>query len=128
MTAIDTFVTAIGTGTGVPAGCYAEGATLDATVPNWRFTVSGPEAIATEYGGWFAHPARFEEFDRQPMPGGEVLSYFLTWEQDGVPHAGHHCHLLTLASDGRIAHDRVWCGGRWDASLLAEMGAAAHAG
>jgi len=23
--------------------------------------------------------------------------------------------------DGRISLDRVWCGGRWPASLLAEM-------
>lgn len=128
MTAIDTFLTAIETGTGVPVGCYAEGASLDATVPNWRFTVRGPEAVAAEYGRWFAHPARFEELDRRPTPGGEVVSFFLTWEEGGVPHASHHCHVLTLAPDGRIVHDRVWCGGRWDAALLAEMGAAVHAG
>jgi hypothetical protein len=32
-------------------------------------------------------------------------------------------HLLTIR-DGRIAADTVLCGGRWPASLLAEMEAA----
>jgi hypothetical protein len=30
--------------------------------------------------------------------------------------------------DGRIVADKVWCGGRWPAALLAEMEAAAHGG
>lgn len=123
MSAIDTFIKALETGTGIPSACYAEDAVLDATVPNWRLSASGPDAIADEYGRWFAHPGHFEEFDRRPIPGGEVITYLLTWEEDGVPHAGHHCHLLSLAPDGRIARDQVWCGGRWDASLLAQMGA-----
>lgn len=123
MTAIDMFLNAVEAGTGIPESCYAEDATLDATVPNWRFTVCGPQAIATQYGGWFAHPARFEELDRRPTSEGEVVSYFLAWEERGVPHAAHHCHVFTVAPDGRIAHDQVWCGGRWDATLLAEMGA-----
>jgi hypothetical protein len=43
-----------------------------------------------------------------------------------VPHAAHHVHIITVAG-GRIVADTVMCGGRWPASLLAEMEAAASA-
>ena len=43
--------------------------------------------------------------------------------ENGVPHAAHHLHLLTVR-DGLIAADTVFCGGRWPASLLADMEAA----
>lgn len=128
MSTIDAFITAIEAGAGIPAACYADDAVLDATVPNWRFTVRGAQAISDQYGGWFAHPARLEELDRHPTAEGEVINYLVTWEEGGVPHAAHHCHVLTVGPDGRIVRDQVWCGGRWSADLLAEMGASAHAG
>ncbi|HEY7359834.1 MAG TPA: hypothetical protein VH642_03420, partial [Streptosporangiaceae bacterium] len=53
----------------------------------------------------------------------DVIEYTLSWSENGVPHAAHHLHLLTLR-DGLIAADTVFCGGRWPASLLAEMEAA----
>jgi hypothetical protein len=107
-------------------GVYAADATLDATVPNWRSEVHGPAGIIAEYARWFAHPARFEELVRRPIADGEVVSYVLAWEEHGVPHAGHHCHVLTV-DGGRITRDQVWCGGRWPAGLLAEIEAARHA-
>jgi hypothetical protein len=109
----------------IPAtDAWTDDAHLDATVPNWRFTVDGADAIRATYATWFADPGRFEEIRRLPTPGGMVVEYLLSWEDAGVPHAAHHVHLLTLAADGRIAEDHVFCGGRWDAALLAEMGAA----
>ena len=47
-TVVDCLLTAIRTG-GVVASLYRDDAHLDATVPNWRFTVDGAEAIAAEY-------------------------------------------------------------------------------
>lgn len=126
-TTIDRFLAAVAAGTGVPADIYAGDAELDATVPNWRFTVRGADAIAAEYGRWFHDPARFSELDRHPVPGGEVVTYVLTWSEGGVPHAAHHCHVLGLADDGRIRREQVFCGGRWDAALLAEMAATGNA-
>lgn len=120
---IDSFLAAIAGGRGIPAELYAPEATLDATVPNWRFAVRGPAAITAEYNRWFAAPSRFEELTRAALPGGEVVRYLLSWTESGVPHAGHHCHILSLADDGRITSDVVFCGGRWPASLLAEMAA-----
>jgi hypothetical protein len=105
---------------------YAPTATLDATVPGWRFEVSGPAAIVAQYAGWFTHPGRLEELRRRATADGEVVTYVLGWEEGGVPHAAHHCHVLTV-DDGRIVHEQVWCGGRWPAALLAEMEAARHA-
>jgi hypothetical protein len=128
--AIDRFLDAVTAGVGIPAHLYAADAQLDATVPGWRFELRGPEAITGEYARWFDHPSRFEELDRHVLPGsgGEVVTYFQSWEEDGATVAAHHCHVITLDESGRIAKDHVWCGGRWNAALLAEMGAAAHAG
>ena len=121
---IDAFLLAIAAGTGIPADVYAPDAALDATVPNWRFRVDGPSAIAAEYSRWFASPGSFAELTRSPLPDGEVITYVLSWTEDGVPHAAHHCHVIRLTVDGLIGSDTVFCGGRWPAALLAEMAAA----
>jgi hypothetical protein len=123
---IDTFLDAVEAATITACDAWAPDAVVDATVPNWRFDMRGVAAIRTEYARWFAYPGRFEELRREPRPGGELVEYLLTWEENGVPHAAHHVHILTVA-DGRIVADTVMCGGRWPASLLAEMEAAASA-
>jgi hypothetical protein len=127
-TTINRFLEAVASGAGVPLDLLADDVILDATVPNWRFTVRGPEAVARQYGKWFDAPAALEELERWPGEGGEVLTYVQSLEQDGVPHAAHHCHLLRFDANGRIARDRFFCGGRWDAARLAEMAAAQQAG
>jgi hypothetical protein len=121
MTCIDVFLRSVTSGTGIPADLYADDAVLDATVPSWRFTAHGRDAIAAAYADWFADPGEFEELDRHPVPGGEIVRYLLTWRHEGTPHASHHVHLLTTDEDGRITRDTAFCGGRWDAALLAQM-------
>ena len=37
----------------------------------------------------------------------------------------HQAHVIEV-HDGLITRDRAWCGGRWGASLQAEMAEAAH--
>ena len=85
------------------------------------------DAIRAEYARWFADPGQFGEFRRYPVQadGGpsEIVEYTLSWTENGVPHAAHHMHLLTVLDDHIVA-DTVMCGGRWPASLLAEMEAA----
>lgn len=98
---------------------------LDATVPSWRFTVRGAAGVRDELGRWFAHPGRFEELLRSPLPNGELVEFTLAWEENGVPHAVHQAHVLEVAQHHIVA-DRTWCGGRWPASLLAEMAQAAQ--
>ena len=111
---------------------WSADATLDATVPNWRLHVAGPDAIRAEYARWFADPGHFDELRHYPVGGtggtggggaSDVVEYTLSWSENGVPHAAHHMHLLTVR-DGLIVADMVFCGGRWPASLLAEMEAA----
>ena len=99
---------------------------LDATVPNWRFAVSGETAVRDELGRWYAQAGRFEELTRSPLPNGELIEFTLSWEESGVPHAVHQAHVVEVRDD-RIVADRVWCGGRWPAALLAEMAATAQA-
>ena len=122
---VDEFLNAIETATIPDCDAWSANATLDATVPNWRLHASGAEAIRAEYARWFAAPGRFDELRRHPLGGGEgeVIEYTLSWTENGVPHAAHHMHLLTVA-DGSIVADMVFCGGRWPAALLAEMEAA----
>ena len=123
--AIDKFLNAIQTATIPACDAWSDDATLDATVPNWRLHAKGADAIRAEYARWFGNPGQFGELRRCPVSGGpnEVIEYTLSWTENGVPHAAHHMHLLTV-EDGHIVADTVMCGGRWPASLLAEMEAA----
>jgi hypothetical protein len=52
-----------------------------------------------------------------------VVEYTLSWQDNGAPHAAHHVHLPAVRDDLIVA-GTVMCGGRWPASLLAEMEAA----
>ncbi|NYJ02628.1 hypothetical protein HNR19_003326 [Nocardioides thalensis] len=122
-TAVDRFLAAVRDATIDSCDAWAPDATLDATVPEWRFHKRGADEIRATYRGWFADPGRLEQLRRHPIEGGEVVEYLLTWTEAGVPHAGHHVHLLDVVDD-RIVRDVVMCGGRWPASLLAEMEAA----
>lgn len=127
-TAVDRLLDALREGVGVPADLFTPDAQLDATVPGWRFHRHGAEALARQYGEWFADAGEFEELERLRLDGAEVVTYLLTWVEGGVPHAAHHCHVLRVDPDGRIAADRFFCGGRWTAARLAQMAAASDAG
>jgi hypothetical protein len=127
---IDKFLHAIESATIPGSDFWGPDARLDATVPNWRMHLTGPDAIRAEYERWFADPGHFHDLrrvplaDREPDEGAsEVVEYTLSWQENGVPHAAHHMHLLTVRDD-RIVADTVFCGGRWPASLLADMEAA----
>jgi hypothetical protein len=131
---IEKFLQAIESATIPACDVWGADATLDATVPNWRLHAAGPDAIRAEYARWFADPGHFDELRHYPVGVGasddpvsdgasDVVEYTLSWSENGVPHAAHHLHLLTVR-DGRIIADMVFCGGRWPASLLAEMEAA----
>jgi hypothetical protein len=126
-TVVDRLLDAIRSGDLVAADhLFAPACILDAVVPGWRFAVNGDEAIRAEYARWFADPGEFEELRRLPTEHGEVLEYTLSWVENGVPHAVRHIHVLEVDAEAdRIVSDHVWCGGRWPASLLAEMGAQA---
>ena len=123
--AIDKFLGAIESAEITCCDAWSADATLDATVPNWRFHAVGADAIRAEYARWFADPGHFDELRRYSVEDGEaeVIEYTLSWSENGVPHAAHHMHLLTVRDD-RIVADTVMCGGRWPAGLLAEMEAA----
>ena len=101
---------------------------LDAGVPGWRLSVQGDEEIRRQLRAWYRDAGTFEELRRHPIATGEVVELTVTWVEDGVPHAARQVHVLELDGDGRIAHDDMWCGGRWSAALLAEMEKASNAG
>jgi len=120
---VDRLLAEIAAGRGLSRDTWTDDARLDATVPQWRFERVGAEAVAGALSGWYAMPIVVENVVRRPLPGGEAVELDLSWVEDGVPHAAHQVHLLDLDGD-RIAVDTVFCGGRWSASLLAQMEAA----
>ena len=122
-TVVDRFLELIETGQGAAtAEVFAPGAKLDATVPGWRFHLRGPEAIAKQFSGWFGDVARFEELDRQTAGDVEFVTYLIAAENEqGVPYVAHQVHQLTVDAAGLIVSDKFFCGGRWDAALLAKM-------
>ena len=126
ITAIDEFTVAIEQATMASAAVFCDDVVLDATVPNWRFTVRGADAVRTELARWYGAPGRFESLHRTPLPDGELVEFTFAWDEDGVPHAIHQAHVVRLR-DGRIAADVVFGGGRWPAARLAEMEAAQQA-
>lgn len=125
MTTTDRLLEALAAGQGVPADVFSPDAELDATVPMWRFPLHGAEAVAEKFSAWFDAPGTFEELERFSTDGGEVLTYVFSSIDNGVPYAVHQVHVLRFDAEGRIALDRFWCAGRWNAARLAEM-AAAH--
>jgi hypothetical protein len=112
-------------GTGVDAELFTPDAALDATVPNWRFSVHGGDAVAAQFTSWFTfdQPGSFDELRRLPTPGGEVVELALQWTEHGTLHACHQSLIIDL-DGGRIVRITLFCGGRWPAPLLAEMEAA----
>lgn len=124
---VTTLLAAVEAGTPVPLDVLADDAVLDATVPQWRLFRDSGESLRAQFATWFADPGTFEELDRTPVAGGEIVRFILTWDEHGVPHAAHQVHLLEVA-DGRITKDTMFCGGRWDAGLLAEMEESRHVG
>ncbi|MGH8993902.1 MAG: hypothetical protein ACRDYV_01815 [Acidimicrobiia bacterium] len=102
------------------AGVFAADAVLDATVPHWRFTRHGEDAVRGTLAEWYRDRGRFESLSRTPLPTGELVEFMLSWEEDGIAHAAHQIHVLRL-DDGQIIADTVFCGGRWPAALLADM-------
>lgn len=119
---IDTFLAGIEAGD-ISNDVFARDAVLDATVPNWRFTVRGGDAVRAELRKWYADPGHFDDVRRSPLADGELVEFDLRWEEGGVPHACHQAHVLRLR-DGWIASATVWCGGRWPAALIEAMAAA----
>ncbi|MEK7423701.1 MAG: hypothetical protein AAB131_07640 [Actinomycetota bacterium] len=120
---IGSFLTALSSGAGIPAEIYAPDATLDATVPNWRLGQQGGSAVAAELSRWYHCPTTLEQVQRRSFSGGEAVEVDLSWTEDGIPHAAHQMHLISVG-DGVITSATVFCGGRWPAALLAEMEAA----
>ena len=102
-TAVDQLLDAIAAGEGATTeSLYAPDALLDATVPEWRFTKRGAQAIAAQWATWFADAGRFEELERHPIPDGEVVRYLLASDERGMPFAVHHCHVLTIDESNPI--------------------------
>lgn len=106
---------------------WADDAVLDAVVPGWRFALEGAHEVGQQFRVWFAHPGTLEEVRRLSTGSVEVVEFTVAWVEDGTPFAVRQVHVLDIDEQGRIARDHMWCGGRWPADLLAQMGASSHA-
>lgn len=104
----------------IPDDVFSDDAALDATVPNWRFSIHGGHGVREQLAHWYADPGRFQSLQRTPIPNGELVEFTLTWTEAGVEHTCHQAHILKLVND-RVYSDTAFCGGRWPAQLVAEM-------
>jgi hypothetical protein len=123
---VERFLLAIETAKVGACGDFSSDIELDATVPNWRMSIRGDDAVKAELSRWYDNAGTFEELHRTPLPTGELVEFTLRFEDGGIPHAVHQVHILGLAHE-KIVRDQVWCGGRWSATLLAQMAEAADA-
>ncbi|HUG83997.1 MAG TPA: nuclear transport factor 2 family protein [Euzebya sp.] len=124
---VDRFTAAVEAGDhGTLAELYTGDALFDAHVPNWRFQVQGSAAIVDLLEGWFTLPGRFHEVQSQLTTTGDVLVRSEWRVQEGSDDALviRDMHLWRLAGD-RIAEQVMYCAGRWDAPLVAQMAAEA---
>ena len=80
---VDTFLAEISEGAGITSAVWTEDATLDATVPHWRFECEGAEAVAAELSGWYGAPTTLEAAVRRPIPGGEAVELDLAGSRAG---------------------------------------------
>ncbi len=108
----------------IPVGLLRDDVIFDATVPNWRYTLAGAEVVRAELAKWYAEPGHFQDLRRTPLPDGELIEFTLQWREQDVPHMCHQAHILHLR-EGQVAEHTAWCGGRWPASLIAQMQATA---
>jgi hypothetical protein len=122
---VDAFLDAARSASILSTQAWSDDCVIDATVPNWRFQLTGSREIRQVLSRWFADRASFAELRRQALPDGELVEFLLTWTEHGIPHAAHQVHIITVR-DGRIAAQTIFCGGRWPADLLAEMAEAAR--
>jgi hypothetical protein len=107
-------------GAAIPESIFCSDVVLDATVPNWRFQLTGVHLVREELGSWFADVGRFEEVRRTDINGGELVEFVRSWDEEGVRHQCHQVHVVRLR-DSQIASDIAFCGGRWPESLLIRM-------
>ncbi len=118
-TAIDRLLDGIEAGA-IPDDVFADQAVFDATVPNWRFSLLGAQAIRDELARWYTDPGHFQQLGRTPLPDGELVEFTLTWTERDVEHTCHQAHVLQVAND-RVLRHVAFCGGRWPAALVSEM-------
>ena len=50
----------------LPPDVFCDDVVLDATVPNWRFSVRGSEAVRAELGRWYADLGRLRRDQTHP--------------------------------------------------------------
>ena len=104
------------------AELYHPDVLLDAHVPDWRFQLQGPPAVAEATGTGLPGPGRFVAFDVETTAAADLLLRF-EWRQD-TDHGGRvsrEMHLLHLDDAGRIVEQVVFCAGIWDRELQARM-------
>lgn len=106
------------------ADLYTEDALFDAHVPDWRFQVQGPDAIARQIQQWFQLPGSFHDVVAHQTVSGDLIVRFEWREEEGTDRAivSREMQQWRLAG-GRIAEQVVFCAGRWDVPLVQKMAA-----
>lgn len=112
--------------------CFLTDTVFDASVPNWRFQLQGPAALAEEIRGWTAsHVWNVSEQIVTPTPDGVILELETRGRCPGDDDHAEHDEmsrtvlLFRLAPDERIADMKMYCAGEWDEETMRRIEAEA---
>ncbi len=105
--------------------CFLADTVFDGSVPNWRFQLQGPAALAEELRGWTAsHVWSITEQILTPTPDGVLLEIETRGRcPGGDDHAEHDemsraALLFRIVADGRIADMKMYCAGEWNEETM----------
>jgi predicted metal-dependent enzyme (double-stranded beta helix superfamily) len=102
---------------------YAPDAVLEADVPQWRFRVTGRDALAEALAGEFGVPGRrLAWLRRTDTADGVLVETEVRFAADGGEGLWRDAHVLTLDGSTITAH-AVWCTGHWDPATVARYAA-----
>ena len=95
---------------------FAEDVFGDINVPEWRFQIQGPVAIAEWLQGELPNGCRVPAWRSDPTPDGVVVEVEQRYERDGVEISSRNLHRLEVR-DAKVTEWTMYCSGEWTPEL-----------
>jgi uncharacterized protein (TIGR02246 family) len=118
---IDRFRQALGSGDHSRLNeVYAADAVFDVNLPEWRFSLVGPDRIAGQLDAWHLEAPNVVEWSERPTDWGAIVELAL-WEGPGHELYSRSTHAFDVVGD-RIVRHVMYCTGDWDPATVARYG------
>ena len=96
---------------------YSPDAVFDVNLPEWRFSLVGPDRIAGQLDAWHPEAPNVVEWDERPTGWGAIVELAL-WEGPGHELYSRSTHTFDVSGD-RIVRHVMYCTGDWDPATTA---------